>query len=91
MFWQLVISSAFESSVGLGQYAHLAAAADAASGPSKRAHGLGTSDWFGTDVTTQPLTLVLDGETQVCPALAESSISTSVYGCFHCVAVTGMT
>lgn len=55
---QAVISSSFESSLGLAQLAQLAAAVDAAAAPSPAAagspapesHGLGTADWFSADV-----------------------------------------
>jgi isochorismate synthase/2-succinyl-5-enolpyruvyl-6-hydroxy-3-cyclohexene-1-carboxylate synthase/2-succinyl-6-hydroxy-2,4-cyclohexadiene-1-carboxylate synthase/O-succinylbenzoate synthase len=58
-----VISSAFESSVGLASLAALAAAVDAsaaaavgdAAPPPPVAHGLATADWFAADVTDAPL------------------------------------
>lgn len=72
---QAVISSAFESSIGLGQYAHLAAALDrraAGSGEALRdevapgaAHGLATASWFQEDIVDQPLLPQLMGNTQV--------------------------
>lgn len=49
---QVVVSSAFEIAVGLGQYAHLAAALKAAHGEglqSAPAHGLGTGEWIRAD------------------------------------------
>ena len=61
---QAVVSSAFESSVGLGQYAHLAAALDGmAESPSRSskadalrtAHGLATAGWFSADLVQKPL------------------------------------
>jgi isochorismate synthase/2-succinyl-5-enolpyruvyl-6-hydroxy-3-cyclohexene-1-carboxylate synthase/2-succinyl-6-hydroxy-2,4-cyclohexadiene-1-carboxylate synthase/O-succinylbenzoate synthase len=50
-----VISSAFESSVGLAALAALAAAVDAGSEAPAVAHGLATADWFSADVTPAPL------------------------------------
>lgn len=53
---QAIISSAFESSLGLAQLAQLAAAVDSAvqptpgNSPASQAHGLGTADWFATDI-----------------------------------------
>ena len=55
---QVVVSSAFESSVGLEQYAHLASALHPAqlagvAGSGCRpgtAHGLGTAEWFSADL-----------------------------------------
>lgn len=66
-FLQVVVSSAFESSIGLSQYAHLAAALDSAhsavaSGMGSKAempctaHGLGTTHWYSSDLLQQPLT-----------------------------------
>ena len=61
---QVVMSSAFESSIALGQYAHLAAALDSTAGSGTRgsradipssAHGLGTAEWFSTDLVQKPL------------------------------------
>ena len=61
---QVVLSSAFESSIALGHYAHLAAALDTSAGPSVRsskadapstAHGLGTAEWFSADLVEKPL------------------------------------
>ena len=58
------MSSAFESSVALGQYAHLAAAVDSTAGFAIRssgadvwttAHGLGTAEWFSADLVQKPL------------------------------------
>ena len=56
---QVVISSAFESSVGLSAFAQLAAALPHVSaGHGARqpghAHGLGTLGWFAQDVVTRP-------------------------------------
>jgi isochorismate synthase/2-succinyl-5-enolpyruvyl-6-hydroxy-3-cyclohexene-1-carboxylate synthase/2-succinyl-6-hydroxy-2,4-cyclohexadiene-1-carboxylate synthase/O-succinylbenzoate synthase len=59
-----VISSAFESSVGLASLSALAAAVDAsaaaaaagdAAPPPPVAHGLATAEWFAADVTDAPL------------------------------------
>ena len=57
---QVVISSSFESSVGLAHLAQLAAAADAdwaqtSSAEAPLAHGLGTSHWLAADLTHLPL------------------------------------
>lgn len=58
------MSSAFESSIGLGQYAHLAAALDSTAESSSRsskadaqspAHGLATAGWFSADLVQNPL------------------------------------
>lgn len=59
---QVVISSAFESDIGLAHYAQLAAAIDAhasSRGLVPLAHGLGTSHWFAQ----QPITAQLIGAT----------------------------
>lgn len=56
MIAQAIISSSFESSLGLAQLAQLAAAVDSALQSTQRdsiasqAHGLGTVDWFATDI-----------------------------------------
>lgn len=62
MWMQVIISSAFESSTGLGQYVHLAAALganasnlDAAADADVTAHGLGTASWFKEDLAREPL------------------------------------
>ena len=73
---QVVISSAFESSIGLGQYAHLAAALDAAAGSDQpSAHGLGTAVWFNADVTPQPLqpSVISDAQVSSLPFLLMDS------------------
>ena len=58
------MSSAFESSIALGQYAHLAAALDSSAGISIKsskadtlstAHGLGTAEWLSADLVQKPL------------------------------------
>lgn len=63
---QAVISSAFESSIGLAQLAQLAAAVDSTADGSSSAHGtaaapsahgLGTADWFTADVVQPSRTL----------------------------------
>ncbi len=63
MCLQVVMSSAFESSIALGQYAHLAAALDMSAGYSSKsskadalgtAHGLGTAEWFLADLVQKP-------------------------------------
>lgn len=49
---QAVISSAFESRVGLSYYSQLAVAVDQIQGDGLRSfHGLATSTWFERDVT----------------------------------------
>jgi len=53
-----VVSSAFETSVGLAAYAALAQALDAMApggGAGRAAHGLGTLAWLGGDVAATPL------------------------------------
>ena len=52
---QTVISSAFESSLALSAYSHLALACQTLQ-PEQRhpAHGLGTSDWFASDIVSLP-------------------------------------
>lgn len=56
MIAQAIISSSFESSLGLAQLAQLAAAVDSTllltrcTSPASQAHGLGTADWFATDI-----------------------------------------
>ncbi|GLC45490.1 hypothetical protein PLESTM_001741500 [Pleodorina starrii] len=68
---QTVISSAFESSVGLAGLLQLAAAVDAAAaaggggGGGAVHHGLGTLQWFAADVAAEPL--------QVAPQLLTTS------------------
>eukprot|EP00884_Botryococcus_braunii_P003874 jgi/Botrbrau1/13488/Bobra.0082s0084.1 len=53
---QVVISSAFESSLGLAVYAHLAAALPSnTSNIIPPAHGLATADWFAADLTSEAL------------------------------------
>ncbi|GIL50277.1 hypothetical protein Vafri_6487 [Volvox africanus] len=60
---QVVISSAFESSVGVAALVQLAAAVDDSArgggggggGPAVAHHGLGTLQWFAADVTPEPL------------------------------------
>ncbi|GIM13679.1 hypothetical protein Vretimale_16741 [Volvox reticuliferus] len=60
---QVVISSSFESSVGLAALVQLAATVGSASGdgggssggPSLVHHGLGTLQWFAADVALEPL------------------------------------
>ena len=61
---QTVVSSAFESSIGLGQYAHFAAAVDRTAGAYSTggdtdalgtAHGLGTAEWFSGDLLQKRL------------------------------------
>lgn len=52
---QVVISSAFETSLGLAQYAHLAAAIGCFPRQEAVRHGLGTSAWFERDIADNPL------------------------------------
>ncbi len=61
---QAVVSSAFEGSIGLGQYAHFAAAVDRTAGAHSKGsdtdapgttHGLGTAEWFSEDLLQKSL------------------------------------
>lgn len=55
---QVVISSAFETDLGLSQYAHLAAAIESCQPPGQAVyHGLGTSSWLGKDTSTASINI----------------------------------
>ena len=77
---QIVVSSAFESSIGLEQYAHLASAlhpvqlagsAGLGSHPGT-AHGLGTAQWFSADLLEPPMVPELMVDSAVRPGLSMS-------------------